>query len=80
MSRIDELTDRIERLLLRHEELARTNDLLQQQVQVIAQERDSLKARLAAARARIDTLIDKLPQLAGDAPAGEAPSDPDGHA
>ncbi len=66
MSRIDELSDRIERLLLRHEELARTNALLQQQVNVVAQERDSLRARLAAARARIDTLIDKLPHLTGD--------------
>jgi cell division protein ZapB len=77
MSRIDELTDRIERLLLRHEELARTNALLQQQVNVVAQERDSLRARLAAARARIDTLIDKLPHLSGDTPgdsAGDAPT------
>ncbi len=74
MSRIDELTDRIERLLLRHEELARTNALLQQQVNVVSQERDSLRARLAAARARIDTLIDKLPHLAGDA-TGDHPGD-----
>ena len=56
MSRIDELTDRIERLLLRHEELTRTNALLQQQVQVIGAERDSLRARLQAARARIDKI------------------------
>lgn len=61
MSRIDELTDRIERLLLRHEELRRTNALLAQQVHVVTQERESLKARLAAARSRIDALIDKLP-------------------
>lgn len=61
MSRIDELTDRIERLLLRHEELRRTNALLQQQLVTTAQERDSLRARLSAARARIDALIDKLP-------------------
>lgn len=61
MSRIDELTDRIERLLLRHEELRRTNLLLQQQVSVTSQERDSLRARLSAARSRIDALIDKLP-------------------
>ncbi|HYR25442.1 MAG TPA: DUF904 domain-containing protein, partial [Aquabacterium sp.] len=53
MSRIDELTDRIERLLLRHEELRRTNALLQQQLVTTAQERDSLRARLSAARARI---------------------------
>lgn len=66
MSRIDELTDRIERLLLRHEELRRTNDLLAQQVTVITQERDSLRARLAAARGRIDALLDKLPAPAQD--------------
>lgn len=70
MSRIDELTDRIERLLLRHEELRRTNALLQQQVAVTTQERDSLRARLSAARARIDALIDKLPHPAGE--LGEA--------
>lgn len=74
MSRIDELTDRIERLLLRHEELRRTNALLQQQVAVATQERDSLRARLSAARARIDALIDKLPQVAGD--AGDPHDDP----
>ena len=65
MSRIDELTDRIERLLLRHEELRSTNALLQQQLTVTTQERDSLRARLSAARSRIDALIDKLPQVAG---------------
>ncbi|RTL29711.1 MAG: cell division protein ZapB [Burkholderiales bacterium] len=66
MSRIDELTDRIERLLLRHEELRRTNALLQQQLAVTTQERDSLRARLSAARSRIDALIDKLPSHAGE--------------
>lgn len=70
MSRIDELTDRIERLLLRHEELRRTNDLLAQQVTVITQERDSLRARLAAARGRIDALLDKLPQPDAGTDAG----------
>ncbi|HEX5355606.1 MAG TPA: cell division protein ZapB [Aquabacterium sp.] len=70
MSRIDELTDRIERLLLRHEELHRTNALLQQQLAVTAQERDSLRARLSAARARIDALIDKLPSHPGEAADG----------
>lgn len=67
MSRIDDLTERVERLLLRHEELQRTHDLLQQQLDVTTHERDSLKARLAAARARIDALIDKLPASATDA-------------
>lgn len=79
MSRIDELTDRIERLLLRHEELRRTNDLLAQQVTVITQERDSLRARLAAARGRIDALLDKLPLPASGAhPEQEADADADG--
>jgi cell division protein ZapB len=68
MSRIDELTDRIERLLLRHEELRRTNALLEQQVTVVTQERESLKARLAAARGRIDALLDKLPPPAAGEP------------
>ncbi len=78
MSRIDELTDRIERLLLRHEELRRTNDLLAQQVTVITQERDSLRARLAAARGRIDALLDKLPLPAtGVHPGMEADVDAD---
>ena len=73
MSRTDDLIERVERLLLRHDELQRTNVLIQQQLQVVTQERDSLRARLAAARARIDTLIDNLPapgsvsaDLAGD--------------
>jgi cell division protein ZapB len=61
MSRTEELIDRVERLLLRHDELQRTNLILQQQLQAAVNERDSLRARLAAARSRIDTLIDKLP-------------------
>ncbi|WP_297724772.1 DUF904 domain-containing protein [Limnohabitans sp. Rim8] len=58
---IDLIAERVEHLLLRHEELARTNDLLRQQVSALAQERDLLKSRLAAARARVDVLIDRLP-------------------
>lgn len=58
---IDQIAERVERLLVRHEELQRTNDLLAQQVQALASERDSLKSRLAAARARVDALIDRLP-------------------
>lgn len=61
MSSIDELAERIERLVLRHEELKRTNVLLEQQLQAVSAERDSLKSRLAAARARVDALLDRLP-------------------
>jgi uncharacterized protein (TIGR02449 family) len=76
MSRIEELTDRVERLLVRHEELQRVNALLSEQVTALAQERDSLRARLAAARARIDALIDKLPQL-GEPSTGDHTDTPD---
>ena len=58
---IDLIAERVEHLLLRHDELARTNDLLRQQVSALSQERDLLKSRLAAARARVDSLIERLP-------------------
>ena len=58
---IDQIADRVEHLLLRHEELQRTNALLSQQVQSLTHERDLLKSRLSAARARIDALIERLP-------------------
>ena len=61
MSKTDELAERVERLLLRHEELKRTNALLAQQLQAVTSERDSFKARLTAARARIDALLERLP-------------------
>jgi cell division protein ZapB len=76
MSRINDLLERIERLLLRHEELRRTNELLQQQLAMTTQERDSLRARLSAARNRIDALIDKLPLPAID-DAAAAPHSPE---
>ncbi len=52
--------------MLRHEELKRTNALLEQQLSSVTHERDSLKARLAAARTRIDALLERLP---ADGPA-----------
>lgn len=58
---LDQIAERVERLLLRHEELQRTNALLHQQLQGLQAERDSLKSRLNAARARIDALLDRLP-------------------
>lgn len=60
---IDLLADRVERLLVRHEELQRTNALLLQQVEALTQDRDSLRSRLAAARARVDALLERLPQV-----------------
>jgi cell division protein ZapB len=59
---IDQITERVDRLLLRYEELKRTNALLYQEVASLAQERDSLKSRLSAARARVDVLLARLPE------------------
>ena len=61
---IDQIAERVDHLLLRHEELQRTNALLAQQVQALTLERDQLKSRLAAARARVDALIERLPSSA----------------
>jgi uncharacterized protein (TIGR02449 family) len=61
MSKLQELADRVERLLLRHEELQRTNALLAQQLATVTQERESLRSRLAVARSRIDALLERLP-------------------
>ena len=58
---IDQIAERVERLLLRHEELQRTNALLSEQVHQLTQERDSLRSRLSAARARVDALLERLP-------------------
>jgi uncharacterized protein (TIGR02449 family) len=66
MATIDDLAARVERLLLRHDELKRTNVLLEQQLTALIVERDSLKARLTSARTRIDALLERLPAAAGD--------------
>ena len=58
---LDAVLERVEHLLVRYEELKRTNALLESQVDTLTQERDSLKSRLQAARSRIDGLLDRLP-------------------
>ena len=62
MATIEELADRVERLLLRHEELQRTNALLTTQLAAVTNERDNLRSRLNAARSRIDGLLHRLPR------------------
>jgi cell division protein ZapB len=64
LSQIDQIADRVERLLVRYEALQRTNALLGAQVESLTQERDSLKSRLGAARARVDALLERLPESA----------------
>lgn len=58
---LSQIAERVDRLLVRHAELARTNALLSQQLDELTQERDSLRSRLRAARARVDSLLDRLP-------------------
>lgn len=60
-SLIEPLAERVDRLLVRHAELQRTNTLLTEQVAALTQERDSLRSRLHAARSRVDALIARLP-------------------
>jgi len=62
MATIEELADRVERLLLRHEELQRTNALLAAQLGAVTSERDNLRSRLNAAKSRIDVLLQRLPR------------------
>ncbi len=70
MATIEELADRVERLLLRHEELQRTNVLLASELGAVTNERDNLRSRLNAARTRIDVLLQRLPRE----PAPASPS------
>ena len=60
---IDQIAERVERLVVRYVELQRTNELLTQQVEALTHERDSLKSRLHAARARVDALLDRIPEI-----------------
>lgn len=69
MTSVEDLAERVDRLLLRHEELQRTATLLEQELAGVTQERDSLRSRLNAARNRIDALLSRLP---AETPADEA--------
>lgn len=69
-SPIDQIAERVERLLVRHEEMRRTNALLVQQIDALTRERDALRARLTTARTRIDAMLERLPpEPAADAHA-----------
>lgn len=61
MANFDDLTGRVERLLLRFEELQRTNALLEEKLHSASSERDSLRGRLTEARQRVDALLARLP-------------------
>jgi cell division protein ZapB len=57
----DPFREKIERLLLRHEESRRTVAWLQEQVAQLTAERDSLQARLQLASQRIESVLQRLP-------------------
>jgi cell division septum initiation protein DivIVA len=71
LTQIELITERVERLLVRYQEQQRTNALLAEQLTLLTHERDSLKSRLSAARARVDALLERLPGNATN-PKGEA--------
>ncbi len=58
---LDQIAERVERLLVRHEELRRTNGLLGEQLDAVTRERDALRQRLEAAVSRIDAVLEELP-------------------
>ena len=76
LTQIDQISERVERLLVRYEQLTHTNALLHQQIDTLTQERDSLKSRLSAARARVDALLERLPDMAASQPGGQAQGHP----
>lgn len=62
MPTFDDLVQRVEHLLVRHEELRRTQQLLLEQVEQLTAERDGLRQKMAQARTRLDTLIARVPE------------------
>jgi chromosome segregation ATPase len=72
MTKLEDLAERVDRLVVRHVELKRTSSLLEQQLAAVTAERDSLRSRLAAARARVDALLARLPPQASAQPADGA--------
>ena len=72
-TQIEQVTERTERLLVRYRGLQQANQLLTKQVAELAHERDSLKSRLGAARARIDALLERLPPISSSPAIRPAP-------
>ena len=70
MSKLEDLSERVDRLVLRHTELKRSNALIEQQLAAVGAERDSLRSRLAAARSRIDALLARFPAEDKTSPGG----------
>ncbi len=67
MQIFEQLVLRIDRLLLRQQELQRTNVLLQEQLAKAVAERDMARTRLHTAGARIDALLAYLAEQTASA-------------
>ncbi|MFT7324480.1 MAG: cell division protein ZapB [Rhodoferax sp.] len=63
-SQIDQIAERVAQLITRYDELQHINASLEAQLESLAEERNSLKARLGACRARADALVKRLPDTA----------------
>ena len=72
MSTLEDLADRIDRLLQRHDALRHEVAGLEAQLVRVGDERDSLRSRLNAARSRIDALLERLPPDTAAAPGETA--------
>ena len=62
VTQVAQITERVEQLLKRYDELLSSNAQLGEQVIALTHERDSLRSRLSAARARVDSLLERLPE------------------
>jgi cell division protein ZapB len=74
-SEFDQIVQQVDRLLLRHQELSRTNTLLKAEIAQLTQERDSLLSRLSAARNRVDALLNRLDDAEATGPVDSSSVD-----
>lgn len=59
-SQIDQLVERVERLLQRHTDLQKSHAAQALALQAACEERDELRERMKTASTRIDALLEKL--------------------
>ena len=68
MAKLDDLAERVDRLVLRHQELKRSSALVEQQLRTVTAERDSLRSRLAEGAVR-ELILATNPTVEGAATA-----------